>query len=445
SINASPRFNEKGEFEGMIASIEDISEIIKTEQKLIENDKLLTQQNEELAESYAHIKRINEELELAKIKAEESDKLKSAFLANMSHEIRTPMNGIVGFASLLGNPNIDNEKKSSFIELIKNSCNDLLKIVNDILDISKIESQQVELLEEQFSLNNLLEELKFHYEQVINKYEDKDIQLTISTGLSDNESIIMSDLLKVKQILCNLLDNAIKFTNQGEIKFGYELENEFFLTFYVIDTGIGIPINKQSIIFERFRQSDETLSREYGGVGLGLAICKGYIDLFGGEIWFESKENIGSAFYFTLPYITVKEPLVLTQTNTEMKTYNWSDKKILVVEDNIISAEYFEELFDETGANFTLVGNGIDAVQAIEKNQNFDVILMDIRLPDISGYEATRKIKEINKNIPVIAQTAFAMEEDLKKCLLAGCDEYISKPIDKNLLFEKIQKIFNKQ
>ena len=243
-----------------------------------------------------------EELIKAKERAEESDRLKSAFLANMSHEIRTPMNGIIGFSHLLDSDIVTAEKRKQYAQIIRKRSDDLLRIINDILDISKIEANQVEIKKKDFEIDELIDELYDIYQQKIAEDQEKPVELIVSKDSEINNPVICSDSLRIKQILTNLLDNALKFTHQGEINFGYYLQDNGYVIFYVQDTGIGIPEDHFDKIFDRFRQSEDSLSRKFGGNGLGLAICKGLTELLGGDIYVNSVVNKGSRFYFTIPF-----------------------------------------------------------------------------------------------------------------------------------------------
>lgn len=390
-------------------------------------------------------KQVEYELTRAKEKAEESDNLKSAFLTNMSHEIRTPMNAIIGFSDLLADPSLDTGEIGLYTRVIKERCNNLLQIVNDILDISRIEANEIELKETSFALNVLFEELYIEYAQKLINENKFQIVLNISKGNSDNESIIYTDAARLKQVLCNLLDNAIKFTKTGEIEFGYRPVDGNYLEFYVKDTGIGIHPEKHHMIFERFRQIDESLDREYGGNGLGLAICKAFVELMGGKIWLKSETEKGTTFFFTIPIIKDLEERKIDIPEPKLTNYKWKNKRILLVEDDKSSMAFMEVLFKLTQAELAFASKGQDAIDMFMNEKNFDLVLMDIQLPDINGLEVTKMIKSIDRNIPVIAQTAYAMQGDDVKCMKAGCDDYISKPLDISDLFYKIDRLLGRQ
>lgn len=379
-----------------------------------------------------------------KLKAEESDKLKSAFLANMSHEIRTPLNGILGFSELLGYPSTTDDDRKEYTKIIRRASDDLLNIVNDIIDISKIEAGLMNIYETDCHLNQLMQEI--HSLFMIKKVQLKkeNIEIKVNNMLNDNRCQIKTDPLRLKQIMVNLLGNALKFTETGTVEFGYTLSTNKTLLFYVKDTGIGISEQNIELIFERFRQSDYSINRKYGGTGLGLSISKGFIDLLGGKMWVKSQEDKGSTFYFNLPYVPVKTAKEDEETEEAAADYNWKGKIILVVEDNDNNKKFILEMLKKTNAKLIHVENGKEALELVKsKGQKIDIALMDIQLPEMSGYDATRKIKEFKKELPVIAVTANAMAEEKKKCLEAGCDDYVAKPFEVNHLLSVIDKYFN--
>jgi signal transduction histidine kinase len=385
------------------------------------------------------------ELFKAKKKAEESDKLKSAFLANVSHEIRTPMNAILGFSELLKDNTLTTDKREEYFDIIKSKGNQLLNLINDIIDLSKIESNTVSISPSPFQLNFLLDELLISYKRAItNQNRSGDLKLIFTKGLPDDKAWVKADANRLKQVFSNLLDNALKFTKKGEISVGYELIDNNFLEFRVQDTGIGIASDKQSVIFERFRQVCEDKSLLTHGTGLGLSIVKSLVELADGEIWVESEPNRGTTFYFTLPYnpaLNGKHDETLAFTNTD--DIDWNGKTVLLAEDDDDNYLFLEELLRETKVNVVRAKDGQETVKIALGSSKIDLILMDIKMPVMNGYEAAKQIKLIKNNIPIIAQTAYAMEEDRHKALASNCNDYISKPIEVNKLFFLMSKYLN--
>lgn len=384
---------------------------------------------------------VEQELIKAKENAEESDRLKSAFLANMSHEIRTPMNGILGFTDLLKEPNLTGEEQHEYISIIQKSGNRMLNIINDIISISKIESGVVEVSLSETNVNEQIEYISTFFKP---ECTQKGIAILHKSPLPKEESNINTDREKVYAILTNLVKNAIKFTNTGSIEFGYELKGKY-LEYFVRDTGAGINKEHLEIIFERFRQSSESYTRNYEGAGLGLSISKAYVEMLGGKIWAESELGKGSTFYFTIPYITEPEEknadksvVPVLETENHIK-----DLKILIAEDDKISALFVAKavkLFTKAVLN---AKTGVEVVETCRNNPDIDLILMDINMPVMDGFEAARQIRQFNPNVIIIAQTAYALTGYKEKAMESGCNDYISKPINKDELMTLIQKYFN--
>ncbi|MDD2198000.1 MAG: ABC transporter substrate binding protein [Bacteroidales bacterium] len=393
-------------------------------------------------EKYHHEKldKQNILLEEAKRTAEESNRLKSAFLANMSHEIRTPLNGIVGFANLLKHKsNPSKEKVDQYVDIINSNSALLLKLINDIIDISKIESNQLEIKSTTCNLEKLMVELHLMYSSEKVKLGKNEINLTY-TSSDRSEMLVSIDVERLKQVMINLLDNALKFTMEGSIEFGYEVREQM-LYFFVKDTGIGIERSKVALIFDRFRQVVETSSRVYGGTGLGLAICKGIINKLGGQIGVESELDKGALFWFTIPHIPVDKSTDRMILKDIVRDFpNWEGKIILAVEDVEESLLLLKELVLPTKARFIGAINAEDALKIIRSEDNIHLVLMDLQLPQMNGYEATQEIKALRPLIPVIAQTANAMSVDREKAILAGCVEYITKPINIDQFYDILGK-----
>ena len=391
-------------------------------------------------------KQAEKELRKAKEKAEESDRLKSAFLANMSHEIRTPMNSIIGFSQMLQDKKFPQEKQDRFLNIIHSRTRHLLNIINDLVDVSKIEANQLTLNYENFYLNEEMDELFKVYENQLNINEKPHIELKVNKALEDPDSYINSDPKRFRQIMDNLLSNAIKFTHDGTVEFGYELQSESTLRFYVLDTGAGISPGQQEHIFERFRRGDESTSRSHEGTGLGLTISKNLAELLGGEMWVTSTKREGTVFYFTLPYETTSNIENMETQKKESNVDNSEDKTLLIIEDDPASREYIKELLEPYKFTLILSETGEEGYKSFLDNPGIDLILLDLKLPDINGLDILRKIRSssTNNEVPVIAQTAFAMSGDAQTSIDAGCNDYISKPFDMNQLLEKISRFIRK-
>ena len=380
-------------------------------------------------------------LRKAKVKAEESDKLKSAFLANMSHEIRTPMNAILGFSELLKKPALDIKKKNDYLNIIQSKGNQLLHLINDIIDISSIEANHTIIKQELVNLNGLCDELLTTYRRLLDNSGKKQlVRLIFQMTMPDNDSWISTDPTRLKQILSNLLDNALKFTAKGEIIFGYKID-ENMIQFYVKDTGIGIPIEMQEVVFERFHQINNDELGSFGGIGLGLSIVKRLVELMGGKIWLISNPAHGSKFYFTIQYVPVQyQKNEIFEPQTFDNELNWKGRTILLAEDNDENYLYLSELLKETEVTIIRTQDGQETVDVALMSNEIDLILLDIKLPILNGYEVAKKIKSVKKHIPIIAQTAYAMEEDKKKVLDSNCNDYIFKPIRSQDILNLISK-----
>ncbi|OYT17862.1 MAG: hypothetical protein B7C24_00330 [Bacteroidetes bacterium 4572_77] len=431
---------ERKEFYQRNLLIDQQSEISLTNQnlefKILDRTKQLNEHNAKLIKEIKKRELIENALIAAKEKAEESNRLKTAFLNNMSHEIRTPLNGITGFLGLLQDSELEAEDKQEYFDIINRSSQRLIDTVTNIMDISKIEAEQMEIALKELSLNEMLmEQYRFFEPQA----EDKGLVLKQIPSLSDDQAIVLTDSQKLNGILTNLIKNAIKFTDRGSVTFGYNIttntESDLLVQFFVYDTGIGVPEDRQQAIFNRFEQADIGGARTFAGSGLGLAIAKSYVEMLGGKIWLSSKKGIGTEFMFTIPY--------QTKTNMEEKEKqqkaSFKTLTVLIAEDEKVNIQYFEVIFKDTFKQTIYVGTGQEALETCKENLEIDLILMDIRMPLMSGYTATREIRKFNKDIIIIAQTAFGLEGDNEKALEAGCNDYISKPINKKELLEKIK------
>ena len=389
-----------------------------------------------------HRKKAEEDLISALKKAEESDRLKSAFLTNMSHEIRTPMNGILGFTNLLYNPNLSGQEQQTYIDIIQKSGNRMLNTVNDIIDISRIESGHVDICVSELNINEQLNDMHSFFKPEAAK---KGIKLVYQTKISEKDLKIITDHEKFNSILRNLIKNAIKYTNQGTIELGCSLKKENGSTgieFYVKDSGIGIPSDRQEAIFHRFVQADIEDKQASQGSGLGLAISKAYAEMLGGKIWVESEEGKGSTFYFTLDYNSDTESKSFVKNKEQLFKEDSIIRKlkILIVEDDETSQELISILVEKFAEKMIKVKSGLEAVEVCRKNADLDLILMDIQLLEINGYEATKQIRQFNKDVVIIAQTAYALSGDKEKAISIGCNDYISKPLNSELLSMLIKK-----
>ncbi len=380
-------------------------------------------------------KKLTQDLIAAKEKAEESDRLKTAFLNNISHEIRTPLNAIVGFSDFLNDPDLDTNTRKQYTDIIIQNSDQLLAIISAIVSISTIEAGQEKVTPTEMNLNSTL---KLVYDQFNDTARKHNVTLNMIPYLPYEERIV-TDEIKVVQILTNLVSNAVKFTNKGHVNFGYIVKNNE-LEFFVEDTGIGIPTDMREDIFTRFRQVESTMARQYGGTGLGLSISKAYVELLGGKIWVNSELGRGSTFYFTLPYVKGKKTHVSEKTTTkETATKSKESKTILLAEDEDSNFKLMEALLLNLNVNIIRAITGVEAIQTC-KSKHVDAVLMDIKMPVMDGYEATKQIREFMPTVPIIAQTAYASSSDKSRALACGCTDFISKPFRKELFLSKVKE-----
>jgi len=443
-ITATPDSDKNGNIIGTIAVFRDMTERIQAELLQKRNEELIIEKekaeiSEQITKSFLH------ELTIAKENAEKSDRLKSAFLANMSHEIRTPMNGILGFSELLKNPDLTGDQQQAYIRIIENSGARMLNIINDIVDISKIESGLMKL---DMKESNINEQIEYIYTFFKPEVEAKGMTLSFRNSLPAKEAIIITDREKLYAILTNLVKNAIKYTPKGSIEFGYGVCRDkaclvSTIEFYVKDTGIGIQKDRQEAIFERFIQADIEDLQARQGAGLGLSITKAYVEMLGGKIWVDSEIEKGSTFYFTLPYSVERKEIIPPQRlSFDKSNNNVKTLKILIAEDDEVSEMLISIMINSLGNEILKARTGIEAVKTCKNNPDIDLIIMDIQMPEMGGYEATRQIRQFNKDVVIIAQTAYGLSGDREKTLEAGCNDYISKPINKVELLALIQKYF---
>ncbi|RXQ92222.1 response regulator [Ancylomarina salipaludis] len=414
STSIYPLHNKNGDVEYIVVTHEDVTERKEAEKALL----------------------------IAKEKAEESDRLKSAFLANMSHEIRTPMNGILGFTSLLKRPLLKTDEQLEYIELIEKSGARMLTVINDLINISKIESGQMEISIRPTNINEQLNDIYAHF---LPEANEKHLKFSLGDLLPNDLCKFNTDKEKLYAILLNLVTNAIKYTDEGSIEIHVEKKKDYY-EFCVKDTGIGIDPERQEVIFDRFIQADIGDQRAFEGAGLGLAISKAYVEMLGGKIWLVSELRKGSAFYFNLPCDAKLVDDVDTFKFVRPSDYSVFEReklKVLIVDDDMVSRNLIAKQIKPICKDLTFAKNGVEALIFFKENPDFDLILMDIKMPMLDGYDATREIRKMNKNVIIIAQTALGLSGDREKSIEAGCTDYIAKPILKDELLNLIYKCFN--
>jgi signal transduction histidine kinase len=434
------------QLETVAASLEEKQEEIyaQNEELMAQKDEL-AKSNRELDMHRTHLESLVEErtIELvkAKNKAEESDSLKSSFLANMSHEIRTPLNAILGFTSLICEKSISDAERSDFNMIIQNNSDILLDLINDILDISIIESNQMKLELGPTQLENVIYDLVEVFNMLIKRSDSidgKSVTLKVNIQKEIFNTQIITDKRRLEQVLSNLINNALKFTSKGYIEIGCsKLRNSKMLEFYVKDTGIGIKEENLQLIFERFRKIEENGIQLYRGTGLGLTISSQLVKLLGGTMRVTSKIGEGSVFYFTIPVLESNEPVAPPKLNKEVIGIlpDLSNYTVLVAEDDISNFFYIERLLIKTHVNVIHAENGIQVLKIIQNHPEINLVLMDIKMPEMDGIEALHEIRKMNIQIPVIAQTAYTLADEVTKLKAEGFDEYISKPINSTTLY----------
>jgi signal transduction histidine kinase len=409
----------------------------QSEINLKEKNQLINTQNEELIQ-------INNELAIAKEKAEESNRLKSIFLTNLSHELRTPLNSILGFSQLI--TSIDDKSQIiDFAKIINKDGNQLLSIIEDLFIVSSILSENIIKDIKEIPLNNLLDKARFIINDEILKSDKKGLTYSIFNKLKDENSVVMADSDMFGEIIRKLIRNAIMFATSGQIEVGYKIENKNDIEFYVSDMGIGIPIEKQEVIFDFFRQVEESSNKKFGGIGSGLAISKSFVESMNGLIWVNSKTGKGSTFHFKLPLAVTKFDQQIAPKNNKIESKNeLSNKTVLIVDDAESNRLYLEYILNDLGLKTLLAENGTVAVEFVKRLNSIDLILMDLNMPYMDGYEATKLIKKMRPDIPIIAQTAYSLPEHRDKALNSGCNAFIKKPINVIELEMKIHECFNK-
>lgn len=380
------------------------------------------------------------ELQKAKEKAEESDLLKSSFLTNLSHEIRTPMNAILGFSDILSSQKLSESEIKEYLSIINRSGKNLVSIIDDLIEMSKIDTNQVKPKFGAFNLDGTLNELQKTIEITIPK--DKDLKLIFDSPKHPVVFQFITDEVKFKQVFVNLINNAVKYTEKGSVQFGYNITPEInALEFYIKDTGIGISEEAFNKIFNRFNriQNDQTMNLH--GLGLGLAISKAYVEMLGGKIWLNSKENVGTTFYFHIPLKLNSLPI---ETEKQVKLNSADIAKpltILIAEDNNVNFMLISHVLSVR--NYTLIraNNGQEAVDICRKNKSIQLVIMDLKMPKMDGYEARNIIKSFKPFLPIIAHTAYSSSDIINNVYEAGFIDCISKPLDKTKLFRVIDRI----
>ena len=373
----------------------------------------------------------NNELGIAKEKAEASDRLKTSFINNISHEIRTPLNGILGFGQILTDPDLKEDEKQEYLYILNESSERLINTVTNFMEISILTSGNQEVIKKSISPENVLINIVKQFQQLCNT---KNLDLNLELPETDRNIQIFTDVDLLNKILRHLMDNAIKFTTKGSITIGYQIKESEFV-FFVKDTGTGISNEGKESIFKNFMQEDNSYSRPYEGCGLGLSIASQIIELLGGIISLDSEKGVGSTFYFTLPdqldASVEKEIVVFNMSNREIKN-------ILVAEDDEINFVFLNVLLKSARTKILRAVDGLDAINQCKNNPDIDIVLMDLKMPKIDGYAATREIKLLRKDLPVLALTAYSGSEDKERAIKAGCDEFITKPVKKDMLVEKL-------
>jgi PAS domain S-box-containing protein len=408
---------------------------LSTRSVSVRNDKREVIGSLTISRDITRLKKVHEDLVKAKIEAEASSRLKSSFLANISHEIRTPLNSVVGFSNLLLADNINKADREQYIEQINYNSEKLLQIIGDIIDLSRLESSQIEITYEETSLGNIINETIEDARQIIKRTE-KSIILNVKNLFKDNGDLIFTDRVWLKRILNHLMDNAVKFTLDGSIEFSYMLENEF-IVFRIKDTGIGINEENLGRIFEEFRQEIDGHQRPFEGLGIGLTLAKEVVEKMGGKIFVKSEKGIGSEFSFSIPYRpagSTKTRLQSHRSDNSVSGINWSTRKCLLVDDNKDVLMYLSRILVDTGVSIIIARSGLEAINLIRDTPDIDVVLLDMQMPGMNGIEAAREIRKIRNDLPVIAQTAFIFEDDKDIILEAGCDACLIKPIRKDHL-----------
>jgi len=391
------------------------------------------------AQAYDRVAAIAESKSMLE-KVAKANKLKTAFLTNISHEVRTPVNSIVGFSDLLADPDLTIDQREEFITMITKSSQTLVKMFDNIIDASKLQSNQISFRKEWFDIKDILKEIEIELREDESRNIDDKVFINVIYPDENQKIKMYTDIFRVRQVMGQLIENAIEHTEEGEIEIGAKLGDRQ-IRFYVKDSGKGIDKDKQSEIFSLFESEEHAFTFESGGSGLGLSISKEMIEQLGGKIWFDSVVNQGTTFFISFPEKNYRIEKIETN-NADKKPTDWADKTILIAEDVEFNFIFLREIIAPTGAKVIWAKNGLEACQVVDENNSIDLILMDLQMPEMNGYEAAGYIKKKRPQLPIIAQTAFMMANEDEKCYKIGCDGFISKPIRARQLIATIKKFF---
>jgi len=366
--------------------------------------------------------------------------LRTSFMANMSHEIRTPLNSIIGFSDLLMDDDSTQEEEELYKKLIATSGKSLLQLISDLIDISKIDAEQLKIDKTEFDLNAFLDELLVSCRQEQNLRGLHNIEIKLVKGFNNGPFLIYTDAVRLRQVISNLVTNSLKFTDAGSISIGYVISAEDQIQFYVKDTGTGIKKEARTDIFESFKQDKSTRSRNTEGSGLGLAISKSLIKMLEGDIWLDTESGFGTTVYFTLPHHYAKKEKKSSFLENKINIPDYSGKKILIVDDIRQNILYLKSLLKHTNAELLIANSGDQSIKICNENSDISIVLMDIMMPNIDGYDACKEIKRMHPNISVIMQTAFTLADNEEKSYAYGASDFLSKPINPQSLFNSINK-----
>ncbi|WP_310556999.1 ATP-binding protein [Flavobacterium sp.] len=416
-----------------------ITNVLKGDQSAIQSLKKIRGEFRYIGKLFEENNNQKIQLQKSKIKVEESDRLKSAFLMNLSHEIRTPMNAIIGFSDLMANPNITEKEKNEYITIIKNSGKNLIGIIDDLVEMSKIETN---LVLPNYSAVNLDTIVKSNFDAISITNTKENLDFKIIKNKASSKKNIITDSVKLSQILINLLNNALKFTDEGSVVLDYDIDSlNHKIVFEIKDSGIGIPENFKDNIFKRFNKLNVHSISANEGLGLGLAISKAYVEMLGGEISVQSQVGIGSTFKFWIP-LKYEENFVETELKiSDSEELLFEDTiKILVAEDDNVNYLLIQKILKSNKIQVIRAVDGLEAVRIFKGTILFNLVFMDIRMPNMDGYQAFKEIRLLDSKIPIIAQTSYSFPEEIAKIVETGFTDYISKPLDKTVVLDLVKK-----